>query len=178
MPTAVVLDGHSLTLDDVVAARWGARRSSSHPPRGCGWQANAVVAALVESGAVAYGVTTGFEAVGDRASRRRDWASCRTWCEATPPASAHAARARDARDDALRANVIAKAIGARAVLADTLVAMLNAGLIRHPRAGGRCERRPRAARASRAVAHRRGRPRAVRNPGKRRRCSRARDSLP
>jgi len=61
MPTAVVLDGQSLTLDDVVAV--AVRRAPvelAPAARARMEQANGVVAALVESGAVAYGVTTGF----------------------------------------------------------------------------------------------------------------------
>ena len=61
MPPAVVLDGQSLTLDDVVAV--AVRRAPvelAPAARTRMEQANAVVAALVESGAVAYGVTTGF----------------------------------------------------------------------------------------------------------------------
>jgi len=58
MPTAVVLDGHSLTLDDVVAVAVKRAPVELAPAaRTRMEQANAVVAALVESGAVAYGVT-------------------------------------------------------------------------------------------------------------------------
>jgi len=132
MPTAVVLDGHSLTLDDVVAV--AVRRAPvelAPAARARMEQANAVVAALVESGAVAYGVTTGFGKLSEIA---------------IPPARlgelqvnlvrSHAAGVGPALPERetrammlLRANVIAKGYsGARSILAETLVAMLNAGL--------------------------------------------------
>ena len=134
MPATVVLDGQSLSLDDVVAvARERAPVELSPAARTRMGQANAIVTALVESGAVAYGVTTGFGKLSEIA---------------IPPARlgelqvnlvrSHAAgvgRLLPERETRammlLRANVIAKGFsGARAVLADTLVAMLNAGL--HP----------------------------------------------
>jgi histidine ammonia-lyase len=134
MPAAVVLDGQSLSLDDVVAvARERAPVELSPVARARMGQANAIVTALVESGAVAYGVTTGFGKLSEIA---------------IPPARlgelqvnlvrSHAAgvgRLLPERETRammlLRANVIAKGFsGARAVLADTLVSMLNAGL--HP----------------------------------------------
>jgi histidine ammonia-lyase len=132
MPTAVVLDGHSLTLDDVVLV--AVRRAPvelAPAARARMEQANAVVAALVASGAVAYGVTTGFGKLSDIA---------------IPPARLGELQVNLVRSHAagigallperetrammlLRANIIAKGYsGARSVLAETLVAMLNAGL--------------------------------------------------
>jgi histidine ammonia-lyase len=133
MPTAVVLDGQSLTLDDVVAV------AVQHAPvelapaaRSRMEDANAIVASLVGRGDVVYGVTTGFGKLSEIA---------------IPPARlaelqvnlvrSHAAGvgpllpARETRAMMLlRANVLAKGYsGARPVLADTLVAMLNAGLL-------------------------------------------------
>jgi histidine ammonia-lyase len=133
MPTAVVLDGQSLTLDDVVAV------AVRHAPvelapaaRARMEEANAIVASLVARGAVVYGVTTGFGKLSEIA---------------IPPARlaelqvnlvrSHAAGvgpllpARETRAMMLlRANVLAKGYsGARPILAETLVAMLNAGLL-------------------------------------------------
>src|SRR3954468_13037825 len=132
MPTAVVLDGHSLTLDDVVAVAVKRAPVELAPAaRARMAQANAVVAALVESGAVAYGVTTGFGKLSEIA---------------IPPARLGELQVNLVRSHAagvgpllperetrammlLRANVLAKGYsGARAVLADTLLGMLNAGL--------------------------------------------------
>jgi histidine ammonia-lyase len=132
MAPAVVIDGQSLSLDDVVAVAAGHAHVERAPAaRTRMGQANRVVAALVESGAVAYGVTTGFGKLSEIA---------------IPPARlgelqvnlvrSHAAgvgRLLPERETRammlLRANVIAKGYsGARAVLAETLVAMLNAGL--------------------------------------------------
>ena len=71
MPAAVVLDGQSLSLDDVVAvARERAPVELSPAARVRMGQASAIVTALVESGAVAYGVTTGFGKLSDVAIPR------------------------------------------------------------------------------------------------------------
>jgi len=132
MPTAVVLDGQSLTLDDVVAV--AVRRAPvelAPTARVRMEQANAVVAALVESGAVAYGVTTGFGKLSEIAippSRLAELQVNLVRSHAAgigPPLPERETRAMML----LRANVIAKGYsGARPVLAETLVAMLNAGL--------------------------------------------------
>jgi histidine ammonia-lyase len=133
MPTAVVLDGHSLTLDDVVAVAVGRARVELAPAaRARMEQANAIVRSLVDQGAVVYGVTTGFGKLSEIA---------------IPPARLGELQVNLVRSHSagvgpllperetrammlLRANVIAKGYsGARAVLADTLVGMLNAGLI-------------------------------------------------
>ena len=132
MPTAVVLDGHSLTLDDVVAVAVKRAPVELAPAAKARMeQANAVVASLVQSGAVAYGVTTGFGKLSEIA---------------IPPARLGELQVNLVRSHAagvgpllperetrammlLRANVIAKGYsGARSVLAELLVAMLNAGL--------------------------------------------------
>jgi histidine ammonia-lyase len=132
MPTVVVLDGQSLTLDDVVAVAIDRAPVELAPAalERMG-RANAIVDRLVRSGAVAYGVTTGFGKLSEIA---------------IPPdrlgelqvnlVRSHAAGVgpllpeRETRAMMLlRANVIAKGYsGARAVLAETLAAMLNAGL--------------------------------------------------
>jgi histidine ammonia-lyase len=132
MPTAVVLDGHSLTLDDVVAvAVHRARVELAPAARARMDQANAIVRSLVDRGDVVYGVTTGFGKLSEIA---------------IPPARLGELQVNLVRSHSagvgpllperetrammlLRTNVIAKGYsGARAVLADTLVGMLNAGL--------------------------------------------------
>ena len=61
MPAAVVIDGQSLSLDDVVAvARERAPVELSPAARSRMGHANAIVTKIVESGAAVYGVTTGF----------------------------------------------------------------------------------------------------------------------
>jgi histidine ammonia-lyase len=132
MPTAVVLDGHSLTLDDVVAVAVQRVPVELAPAaRSRMEQANAIVSALVASGAVAYGVTTGFGKLSEIAIPRDRLGELQVNL-----VRSHAAGVgpllpeRETRAMMLlRANVLAKGYsGARAVLADTLLAMLNAGL--------------------------------------------------
>ncbi|MFI5256213.1 MAG: histidine ammonia-lyase [Gemmatimonadales bacterium] len=132
MPTAVVLDGQSLTLDDVVAvAVHGARVELAPAARARMELANQVVSALVERNAVAYGVTTGFGKLSDVAIPRDRLDELQVNL-----VRSHAAGVgpllpeREARAMMLlRANVIAKGYsGARPLLVDTLAAMLNAGL--------------------------------------------------
>ncbi|MGH7621610.1 MAG: histidine ammonia-lyase [Gemmatimonadaceae bacterium] len=132
MPTAVVLDGQSLTLDDVVSvAVNGAMVELAPAARSRMERANDVVSALVERNAVAYGVTTGFGKLSDVAIPR-DWLDelqvnlVRSHAAGVGPLLAE----REARAMMLlRANVIAKGYsGARPLLVDTLAAMLNAGL--------------------------------------------------
>jgi histidine ammonia-lyase len=132
MPTAVVLDGHSLTLEDVVAVAVGRVPVELAPAaRARMERANDVVSALVESGAVAYGVTTGFGKLADIAIPRSRLAELQVNL-----VRSHAAGVgpllpeRETRAMMLlRANVIAKGYsGARAALVELLVGMLNAGL--------------------------------------------------
>src|SRR4051812_21035998 len=132
MPTAVVLDGHSLTLDDVVAGAGQPGPGELAPAAPARMeQANAIVSALVESGAVAYGVTTGFGKLSEIAIPRDRLGELQVNL-----VRSHAAGVgpllpeRETRAMMLlRANVLAKGYsGARAVLADTLLGMLNAGL--------------------------------------------------
>ena len=132
MPTAVVLDGQSLTLDDVVSvAVDGAKVELAPAARTRMVRANGVVSALVERNAVAYGVTTGFGKLSDVAIPRERLDELqvnlvRSHAAGVGPLLAE----REARAMMLlRANVIAKGFsGARPVLVDTLAAMLNAGL--------------------------------------------------
>jgi histidine ammonia-lyase len=134
MPTAVVLDGNALTLDDVVAvAVHGARVELARSARGRMEQANDVVSALVRGNAVAYGVTTGFGKLSDVAIPRDRLDELqvnlvRSHASGVGPLLP----AREVRAMMLlRANVIAKGYsGARPLLVDLLAGMLNAGL--HP----------------------------------------------
>jgi histidine ammonia-lyase len=133
MPAAVVLDGHSLTLDDVVAV--AVRRAPvelAPAARTRMEQANAIVRALVERGSVAYGVTTGFGKLSEIAIPPDRLGELQV--NLVRSHSAGVGPLLPERETRammlLRANVIAKGYsGARAVLADTLVGMLNAGLI-------------------------------------------------
>ena len=134
MTTPVVLDGNSLTIEDVhaVAVR-GFPVSLSAGARDRAMESRRHVDRLVASGAVAYGVTTGFGKLSD---------------VSIPPARlaelqvnlirSHAAGVGASLPDRevrammlLRANVIAKGLtGARPTIAELLIDMLNAGL--HP----------------------------------------------
>lgn len=132
MRPSVSLDGHSLTLDDVVAvAVQRAPVELSELARVRMSRAHLVVDALVRSNVVAYGVTTGFGKLSDIAIPRDRLAELQqnlVRSHATgvgPLLPEEETRAMML----LRANVIAKGFsGARPVLADTIVAMLNAGL--------------------------------------------------
>jgi histidine ammonia-lyase len=132
MPTAVVLDGHGLTLDDVVAvAIHGARVELARSARARMEQANDVVTALVRGNAVAYGITTGFGKLSDVAIPRDRLDELqvnlvRSHASGVGPLLPE----REVRAMMLlRANVIAKGFsGARPLLVDLLAGMLNAGL--------------------------------------------------
>src|SRR4051812_13224973 len=132
MPTAVVLDGQSLTLEDVVAVAVGRAPVELAPAaRGRMERANGVVTALVESGAVAYGVTTGFGKLSDIAIPRARLAELQVNLVRSHAAGVGSLLPeRETRAMMLlRANVIAKGYsGARAALVDLLLGMLNAGL--------------------------------------------------
>ena len=132
MSTAVVLDGQSLTLDDVVAVAIDRAPVELAPSaRARMERANGVVTALVESGAIAYGVTTGFGKLSEIAIPRDRLGELQVNL-----VRSHAAGVgpllpeRETRAMMLlRANVLAKGYsGARPVLADTLLGMLGAGL--------------------------------------------------
>ncbi len=128
----VVLDGHSLTLDDVVSVALDCAPVELAPSaRARMGRANDVVSALVASGAVAYGVTTGFGKLSDVAIPPSRLLELQVNLVRSHACGVGALLPeREARAMMLlRANVIAKGYsGARAVLADTLIAMLNAGL--------------------------------------------------
>ncbi len=132
MPSVVVIDGQSLSLDDVVSvAVRGARAELAPAARARMERANEVVADLVSRNAVAYGVTTGFGKLSDVAIPRERLDELqvnlvRSHAAGVGPLLAE----RETRAMMLlRANVIARGYsGARPVLVDTLLAMLNAGL--------------------------------------------------
>ena len=132
MATAVTLDGTSLTLDDVVAVAVDrAPVDLSDAARARMMRANDVVSALVQSNAVAYGVTTGFGKLSDIAIPRDRLDELQVnlvrshVCGVGPRLPEREVRAMML----LRANVIAKGYsGARPLLVDTLAAMLNVGL--------------------------------------------------
>ena len=141
MLTAVILDGYSLTLDDVVAvALHRAPVELAPSARARMVRANDVVSALVAGNAVAYGVTTGFGKLSDVAIPRDRLNELQVnlvrshACGVGPLLPEREARAMML----LRANVIAKGFsGARPVLVDTLASMLNAGLYQIGRASCR-----------------------------------------
>ena len=131
MPRPIVLDGQSLTLDDVVAVANGAPVELAPTARARMLRANDVVTSLVEENAVAYGVTTGFGKLSDVAIPRDRLAELQVNL-----VRSHAAGVgpllpeRETRAMMLlRANVIAKGhSGARPVLVDLLLGMLNGGV--------------------------------------------------
>jgi histidine ammonia-lyase len=132
MPSVVVIDGQSLSLDDVVAvAVRGARVELAPAARARMERANDVVTDLVSRNAVAYGVTTGFGKLSDVAIPRDRLDELqvnlvRSHAAGVGPLLSE----RETRAMMLlRANVIARGYsGARPLLVDTLLAMLNAGL--------------------------------------------------
>src|SRR6478672_547557 len=132
MPSVVVIDGQSLSLDDVVAvAVRGARVELSPAARTRMERANQVVTQLVARNAVAYGVTTGFGKLSDVAIPRDRLDELqvnlvRSHAAGVGPLLSE----RETRAMMLlRANVIAKGYsGARPILVDTLASMLNAGI--------------------------------------------------
>jgi histidine ammonia-lyase len=132
MLNEVVLDGNSLTLDQVVAvardrARVSLAESAGHRAR----RTRSIVEGLVAKNAVVYGVTTGFGKLSDIAIPTERLAELQVNL-----VRSHAAGVGDLLPERevrammlLRANVITKGYsGARLDLAQLLVSMLNAGL--------------------------------------------------
>src|SRR5688572_22455983 len=134
MAAPVVLDGNSLTIDDVFAVAVRSAPASLAPSaRQRALESRRHVEAIVERNAVAYGVTTGFGKLSDIS---------------IPPARLAELQVNLLRSHAsgvgallpmrevrammlLRANVIATGLtGARPAIAELLIAMLNARL--HP----------------------------------------------
>jgi histidine ammonia-lyase len=133
MPAAVVIDGNSLTIDDVYAVAHGATVALAPASIGRMRATRRVVDALVERNEVAYGVTTGFGKLSDIAIPRDRLAELQVNL-----VRSHAAGVGPLMSERevralmlLRANVLAKGYsGARPELAEVLVGMLNASL--HP----------------------------------------------
>jgi histidine ammonia-lyase len=132
MTTPVVLDGNSLTLDDVYAvAVKRAPVSVSDAARAKANESRATVEGIVSRGEVAYGVTTGFGKLSDVSIPADKLAELQINL-----VRSHAAGVGDLLPERvvrammlLRANVIAKGFsGARPAIADLLAGMLNAGL--------------------------------------------------
>ncbi|MDE3151264.1 MAG: histidine ammonia-lyase [Gemmatimonadota bacterium] len=134
MPTPITLDGSSLTVEDVAAVavdRRPARLADAARRRIA--RTRAVVDDLVARNAVVYGVTTGFGKLSDVAIPPERLAELQVNLVRSHSAGVGPLLPeREVRAMMLlRANVIAKGhSGARAELADLLIAMLNAGL--HP----------------------------------------------
>src|SRR5918992_1354533 len=134
MTAAVVIDGNSLTIDDVYAVAHGASVTLAPAVASRMRATRSIVDALVERNEVAYGVTTGFGKLSEVTIPRERIAELQVNL-----VRSHAAGVgpllpeREVRAlMLLRANVLAKGYsGARPELADLLVGMLNASL--HPR---------------------------------------------
>jgi histidine ammonia-lyase len=134
MPTEVVIDGNSLTIEQVNAvARERARVSLAPYARQRARLTRGIVESLVSKRAVAYGVTTGFGKLSEVAIPPERLAELQVNL-----VRSHAAGVGDLLPERevrammlLRANVITKGYsGARIDLAELLLDMLNAGL--HP----------------------------------------------
>jgi histidine ammonia-lyase len=132
MTNEVVIDGNSLTIEQVTAvARDRVRASLAPHARQRAAQTRAIVDSLVAQRAVAYGVTTGFGKLSDVAIPPDRLAELQVNL-----VRSHAAGVGDLLPERevrgmmlLRANVISKGYsGARIDLAEQLLAMLNAGL--------------------------------------------------
>ena len=171
--TPLLLDGASLTLDDLEAvARGRAAVGLTPAARDAVKRARRVVDDAVARKEVVYGVTTGFGNFADVVIPHDQLGQLQLNL-----VRSHAAGVGEPLDEAetralmvLRANVLAKGFsGIRPETLDLLVAMLNARHpSRHPLAGQRRgQRRPGAPRPSRAGADRRRRlpPRRAARPG-------------
>ena len=134
MATPVVLDGNSLTIDDVFAvAVRGAPVSLAPAARERAVESRRHVEAVLAAGSVAYGITTGFGKLADVVIPPDRLADLQVNLVRSHAAGVGAPLPeREVRAMMLlRANVIAKGYtGARPALAELLLGMLNAGL--HP----------------------------------------------
>ena len=129
----VVIDGASLDIDDVEVVANGGVVSLAASVAARMRATNDVVGSIVRSGAVAYGITTGFGKLSDVAIPLERLAELqvnlvRSHASGVGPLLSE----REVRAMMLlRANVLAKGFsGARPELAELLIGMLNAGL--HP----------------------------------------------
>jgi histidine ammonia-lyase len=131
MTAAVVIDGNSLTIDDVFAVALGASVALAATVVGRMRTTRSVVDGLVQRNEIAYGVTTGFGKLSEIAIPRDRLAELQVNL-----VRSHAAGVGPLMPERevralmlLRANVLAKGYsGARPELADLLVGMLNAAL--------------------------------------------------
>jgi histidine ammonia-lyase len=134
MTTPVLLDGNSLTIDDVFSVAAHAAPVKLAPAaRDRANQSRRHVDALVARKAVAYGVTTGFGKLSDVVIPPERLAELQVNLVRSHASGVGASLPeREVRAMMLlRANVIAKGLtGARPALAELLIDMLNAGL--HP----------------------------------------------
>ena len=135
MTTPVLVDGNSLTIDDVFSVAANAATVKLAPAaRDRANQSRRHVDALVARKAVAYGVTTGFGKLSDVAIPPERMAELQVKLVRSHASGVGAPLPeREVRAMMLlRANVIAKGMtGARPLLAELLIDMLNSGL--HPR---------------------------------------------
>ncbi|HSP64766.1 MAG TPA: histidine ammonia-lyase, partial [Candidatus Deferrimicrobium sp.] len=129
----VVLDGNPLSIDDVLAvAREGARVEVGDEARRRMAPSRAVVDELDSSDTIAYGVTTGFGALADRTVQPADRAALQRRVVLS-----HAAGMGEPLDaEVVRAMILLRArtlcagySGVRPLLPESLVALLNAGLV-------------------------------------------------
>ena len=129
----VVLDGNPLSIDDVLAvARGGAPVEVGDEARRRMAPSRAVVEELDSSDAIAYGVTTGFGALADRAVQPHDRAALQRHVVLS-----HASGMGDPLDaEVVRGMMLLRArtlcagySGVRPLLPESLVALLNAGLV-------------------------------------------------
>ena len=131
-PDRIVLDGHSLTLEQLVAvARYGAKVSLSADAEKALEQSRALAKKIADEQRVAYGITTGFGdfakiAVPEEMSSRLSNNLILSHCVATgDPYSEEQVRGMML----LRANALCVGIsGVRPVLVKTLLEMLNRGV--------------------------------------------------
>ncbi|MBJ7593635.1 MAG: histidine ammonia-lyase [Candidatus Dormibacteraeota bacterium] len=129
----VVLDGSPLTIDDVIAVvRGGATVEVGEEARRRMAPSRAIVEQLDSSDSIAYGVTTGFGALADRAVQPADRAALQRHVVLS-----HASGMGDALDaEVVRGMLLLRArtlcagySGVRPVLPESLVALLNSGLV-------------------------------------------------
>lgn len=140
MTSALLLDGSSLTLDDVAAvARQGRPAALSDRGRQQVADCHALLQRMIADGTPIYGVTTGFGALDGRpvpkeSNRAQQHNLLRSHAAGTgAPMADDEARAMMV----IRANVLATGLtGVSPAALDALLAMLNAGIVPHvPRRG-------------------------------------------
>jgi len=130
----LVLTGADLSVEDVEAvARHDAEAALDAAARGRMERSRAVVDALVDEGAVVYGLTTGFGALADRSIDRGDAAKLQENLLVSHAAGVGDALPREVVRAMLllRANTLALGFsGARPVVAERLSQLLGAGVVK------------------------------------------------